>query len=382
LTNKSKEYAISHITTQTVKQHAEPTRPGELVHRLQTRVVRKMARRRFVRTVLLVSNVVLLVGVAFVVLRGDTSGAHPSLASAATADTQAVADPLDQLSSADIAVNLARMTQLPEATAVTNQADSVSAELAITPVDNTVVSKPQQVATSLKSRRDIRTYQVQAGDTVASIAAKFNVTSDSIMGSNGLSTNAVAAGTFLNIPPVNGLVYTVQGSDTPDSLAAKFNASKDQIIAYNDAELSGLQVGEKIIIPNGRQPVASLSVSSRYGSTGYAFGTTAIYGSNGYDYGFCTWYVATQISVPSNWGNANTWDNLAPMSGWTVSSVPRLGAIAQTDRGAEGHVAVVDGVSADGTQIQFRDMNGLAGFARVGQSGWVSASQFEHYIYR
>jgi surface antigen len=337
---------------------------------------------------LLALNVVLLAGVIAIVFRGGGASTHKhvnaNLAASTSSNGQQAADPLDQLSSADIAVNLARMTSMPESVAVTNQADSVSAELAITPVDNTVVSKPQQVTTGIKSRRDIRTYVVQNGDTVSSVAAKFNVTSDSIMWSNGLSTNNVSAGVTLTIPPLNGIVYVVKEGDTADSLAAKFNASKDQIIAYNDAELSGLKVGERIIIPNGRQPVSTYaaSVSSSFGSAGFAFGSSPIYGSNGYDWGFCTWYVATQISVPSNWGNANTWDNLAPLSGWTVSSVPRMGAIAQTDRGAEGHVAVVDGVSPDGTEIQYRDMNGLAGFAHVGQSGWGPASHFEHYIYR
>jgi surface antigen len=347
----------------------------------------KVLRRRYVRVGLLVCNVLLLATVATVVWRGGGDATPKNLHAGLPVDapnTQGAADPLDQLSSADIAVNLARMTSLPEAIAVTNQADSVSAEMAITPVDNTVVSKPQQVATGLKSRHDIQAYVAQPGDTIASIAAKFNVTSDSIMGSNGLSANAVSPGVTLTIPPVNGLVYTVQTGDTPDSLAAKFNASKDQIIAYNDAELSGLQVGQQIIIPNGRQPVPTYNArasSSSY-SYGFAFGSSPIYGSNGYDWGFCTWYVATQVSVPSNWGNANTWDNLAPLSGWTVSSVPRMGAIGQTDRGSEGHVAVVDGVSPDGTMIQYRDMNGIAGFARVGQSDWVPASHFEHYIYR
>jgi len=386
----AKERAISHTTSQVLERRAEAAQPQALVYRLQERMMRKTTRRRYVRIGLLSLNVVLLVGVAIVVFRGGSLASNKHLeasAIAATSSSTDTSDPLDQLSSADIAVNLARMTQLPEATAVTNQADSVSAELSITPVDDTVVSKPQQVLTALKSRSDIKTYVTQAGDTVSSIATKFNVTSDSIMWSNGLSNNAVSAGVTLTIPPLNGVVYTVKDGDTPDSLAAKFSASKDQIIAFNDAEISGLHVGEQILIPNGRQAAPTYTAPSTFslgggGAAGFAFGSSPIYGSNGYDYGFCTWYVATQISVPANWGNANTWDNLAPLSGWTVSSVPREGAIAQTDRGAEGHVAVVDGVSPDGTMIQYRDMNGLAGFGRVGQSGWVSASTFEHYIYR
>jgi surface antigen len=91
--------------------------------------------------------------------------------------------------------------------------------------------------------------------------------------------------------------------------------------------------------------------------------------------------VHSRVSVPTNWGNANTWDNYARLSGWTVSSTPVAGAVAQTDRGGLGHVAVVEAVSADGTMMKYSDMNGLAGWGRVGYSGWVPISTFQHYIY-
>lgn len=334
-------------------------------------------KRRTIRYSLLVANFLLLAGiVAFVVQSGpsgnDASQTYQSASNAAS-------DPLDQLSSADVAASLSRAVRMPEATAVTNQADTVKAELAVT-ASNSVVTKPQVVSTALKSRRDIQTYVTVDGDSISSVAAKFNVTSDSIRWSNSLSGDAVAAGVTLQIPPVNGIVYTVQSGDTPQSLANKYSANSDQITAYNDAEISGLKPGEKIIIPNGT--VKQTIVATRSTSYGYSFGSSAIYGYNGYDWGFCTWYVANRIAVPSNWGNANTWDNLASLSGWTVSSTPRPGSIGQTDRGSFGHVAYVEAVSEDGSMIKYSDMNGLAGFGRVGYSEWVPASKFPHYIYR
>jgi surface antigen len=107
-------------------------------------------------------------------------------------------------------------------------------------------------------------------------------------------------------------------------------------------------------------------------------------GFNGYDYGYCTYYVASVIAVPSNWGNANTWDNYARVTpGWAVSLTPIKGAIAQTDRGGLGHVAIVTDATADGMMIKYSDMNGLAGWGRTGTTpDWVSASRFEHYIVR
>lgn len=292
------------------------------------------------------------------------------------------AAPLDQLSSADIAANAAVAAGLAETTAAINQADSIRAEVASAQADATTTTKPQAVTTALKSSKDIQEYTAKDGDTVSSIAAKFNITSDSVMWSNNLSTNSVNPGTKLRIPPVNGIVYTVAAGDTVDSLASKYSANKDQIIAYNDAEINGIRVGDVILIPNGKKPAAVASYYSSSYSSSFAFGSTPIYGYNGYIPGWCTWYVASRVAVPTNWGNANTWDSGARASGWTVSSVPVVGAIGQTDAGSQGHVGVVDEVSEDGTMIKYSDMNGLSGFNRVGSSGWVPVhSKFQNFIY-
>jgi surface antigen len=344
---------------------------------------RRAVRRRTVRLALLTGNVIILAAILiFVIQNPRTSATNHSVLS--TQNTQAVVNPLDQLSSADIALTVARLNNLPETTAINNQADSQAAELTMAPTTDAVVSKPQVVATALKSRSDIKTYKTQSGDTISSLAAKFSVTSDSIRWSNGLVGDIVAADINLTIPPVTGIVYTVKAGDTVDSLATKYKASKDQIVAYNDTEIVGIKTGEQIIIPNGALPsTAVVRIASTGSSSGFAWGgSSPVYGSNGYDYGYCTWYVASRIAVPSNWGNANTWDNYAPQSGWTVSSTPRVGAIAQSDKGYEGHVAIVEAVSDDGSQMKYSDMNGLAGFGRVGYSGWVSASYFPHYLYR
>ena len=180
---------------------------------------------------------------------------------------------------------------------------------------------------------------------------------------------------------MNGIVYTVQSGDTIQSLATKYKANPDQITAYNDAEISGITTGEQIIIPNGQiQAVAAATRSTALGSVG---SFTPSYGANGYAYGFCTYYAAARSGAPGNWGNANTWAYYAALSGWTVSSTPQVGAIAQTSGMSYlGHVAIVEAVSADGSQIKYSDMNGISGWGKVGYSDWVSSSRFEHYIYR
>jgi surface antigen len=265
------------------------------------------------------------------------------------------------------------MAQLPEIKAVRSQADSDSLLLAQAPSDTTILAKPQIVPTVQKSKQGIINYVAQAGDTIQNIADKHGVSADSIRWSNSLAGTVVAAGTKLVIPPVNGIVYTVKAGDSPSILASRYRADETQIVTYNDAEINGLTVGEQIIVPNGQK-----SAPLTYGVF------VASYGGNGYDYGYCTYYVASKVAVPNNWGNANTWDNYAAASGWTVSSSPRAGAIAQSDGGYLGHVAIVTDVSADGSMYKYSDMNGLAGWGRVGQSDWIpiANSRFAHFIYQ
>jgi surface antigen len=329
-------------------------------------------------------NVLLLFAVGFIVTlsAADGNGATSAAVTLTNKDS-GTTDPLDRLSSADIAVNVARVANLPQAVAVTNQADSENAQLAVVQSSDSLIAKPQVVASAFKSNKDIQIYTVKAGDTAASIAAQFHITTDSVVWSNNLTGNNVTPSQQLHIPPVNGIVYVVQAGDTPEKLAEKYHTSKEKIIASNDAEISGLVPGERIIIPDGTIQAAPVYSSSTVSSSSsFPWGGSALYNGNGYVRGYCTYYAASRVAVPSNWGNANTWDNLAPRSGWTVSTVPRVGAVAQTDRGSEGHVAYVEAVSEDGTQIKYSDMNGLAGWNRVGYSDWVTSARFEHYIYQ
>ena len=283
---------------------------------------------------------------------------HNSVAGAAAAG----ANPLDQLSSADIAVHVARMTSLPESTAVTNQADSEAIQLAITAADDKIVAKPQVVATNIRSAKDIKTYTTADGDTISSLATKFGVTSDSIRWSNSLSSERLPAGKQLVIPPVNGVVYTIKAGDTADSLAQRFSSSKDQILADNDAEVAGLKAGQRILIRGGIQPVVLTRAAATTPSySGSFFGGAASYGYNGYDYGWCTWYVANKrlaagAPMPTNLGNAATWVRLGAAYGLATGRVPRVGAAVVTSTGGAGHVAYVERINDDGS-IWVSEMN-------------------------
>lgn len=70
-----------------------------------------------------------------------------------------------------------------------------------------------------------------------------------------------------------------------------------------------------------------------------------------YAFGNCTSLAASMVKVPNSLGNANMWDDQAPVR----TSVPMVGMVAQTDAGWAGHVAVVIAVG-DGT-VTVEEMN-------------------------
>lgn len=296
---------------------------------------------------------------------------------------EAASRPLDQISSADIAVNLAQLSRLEESITISNQADSYTYLTAISPSDPTIAPKPRTINSTVKTLNDITTYVVKSGDTVNSVADKFNLSADSIRWSNGISGNGLTAGKSLRIPPagLNGIVYTVKAGDSITSLAKKYSITEDNIINFNDLEDREVTKGEEIFLLGGKQPAAPQPTRTTATTARFAFGSSPIYGGNGYAYGHCTYYVASKRAVPRNWGNARTWDEGARASGYTVSTKPIVGSIAQRDSGyfGYGHVAIVEKISDDGGQVYISEMNGPAGWNVVGYR-WVPTNTYR-YIY-
>jgi surface antigen len=245
-----------------------------------------------------------------------------------------------------------------------------------------VVEKPQLVAPSIKTVKDIQTIYVQPGDTVPALAQRFGISEDTIRWANNLRSDALKPGTKLTILPVTGILYTVQGSDTAESLASTYQTSVEQIVAFNDVELNGLRPGAQIIIPNGVKPTVrtSASTSSSVRSASFSWGgSSVVFAGNRYAYGYCTWYAfnkraAAGRPIGSNWGNATTWAALARASGFAVDKNPQAGDVFQTSGGwgGYGHVGYVERVNEDGS-ILVSEMN-YAGWNRV-SSRTIDASQ-------
>lgn len=106
-------------------------------------------------------------------------------------------------------------------------------------------------------------YTVRQGDTLYSIARQFGVTVDAIQTANGITNiSAISVGQQIQIPG-NGSstggtqapapqtsAYTVQAGDTLYSIAQRFDTSTQQLILLNNLENpSALSVGQQIAVP-------------------------------------------------------------------------------------------------------------------------------------
>ncbi|MDO8566404.1 MAG: LysM peptidoglycan-binding domain-containing protein [Candidatus Moranbacteria bacterium] len=227
----------------------------------------------------------------------------------------------------------------------------------------------------------VKIYTVELGDTVSGIAAKNNITVNTILWANDMdNVDQIKPGDQLFILPVAGLSYAVKSGDTIDTIAAKFKAEKDKIIAFNELPATGeIQAGDVIIIPDGKKDEVARPVSPASGleRRQYAtpFGGSAADISSGFrkldgkagsghrfPYGYCTWYVAQKRYVPWS-GNAGTWLYKAKALGYRTGRTPAVGAIVvTTENRYYGHVAVVEKVS--GGNITVSEMN-YAGWGKT-----------------
>jgi murein DD-endopeptidase MepM/ murein hydrolase activator NlpD len=118
-------------------------------------------------------------------------------------------------------------------------------------LDDGTLLKPVAVNTTVADGSALmETYKVQSGDTLTGIASQFGVSMMTLWWANNLkSKDDLYLGQVLTIPPVSGLVLTVKASDTLASLAAEYDVQQQEILDANELEDPNLVVGQILAIP-------------------------------------------------------------------------------------------------------------------------------------
>lgn len=112
-----------------------------------------------------------------------------------------------------------------------------------------------------RARTETIKYTVTTGDSVFGIAKSFNLHPETILWANydqlNDSPDMLDPGMELNVPPVDGVYYQWQDGDTLETVASKFDAKVDDILGWegNHFDLTNPQVepGTWIMIPNGHR---------------------------------------------------------------------------------------------------------------------------------
>lgn len=226
----------------------------------------------------------------------------------------------------------------------------------------------QTVTTGEVQQQAAIVYQVAPGDSIVSVADRYNLSPGTILEANHISAasaNSITSGQQLLIPAV----------DT--------NTSSDWLVALNAAEAQQKAAAEaqfqKQLAAKAKQQNTlhgrSIAINSVIGDVIYLgnfWGT-----SNGAVPGQCTAYVNSHFHFPGVMGNANQYLSSARSFGMATGSIPRVGAVGQTRESVFGHVVLVTGVSGD--TVTFTEENYL-GQGKVDQRT-ASASLFVGFIY-
>lgn len=127
--------------------------------------------------------------------------------------------------------------------------------------DKSNIVKPDLATTqkSIKPRTETETYTVQGGDTISTIAEKFGISVSTILWENGLSAySIIRPGDSLVILPVSGIAHKVASGETIGSIAKKYNAEEIDILEINKlASADQLQINQNLIVPGGRKETVS-----------------------------------------------------------------------------------------------------------------------------
>lgn len=113
-----------------------------------------------------------------------------------------------------------------------------------------------------------QTYVVQKGDSLYSIAKKFNTTVDKLKELNNLTSNTLSIGQVLIISEAEGpeppsgdyILYTVKRGDSLYSIAREYETTVDAILQLNNLGTTALSIGQTLKIPKKTQSSLTYTV--------------------------------------------------------------------------------------------------------------------------
>lgn len=116
------------------------------------------------------------------------------------------------------------------------------------------------IGNSFLVSREIREYIVKEGDNLWKIAKNFNLSLETLLWANNLtSKSTIKPGQKLIILPVSGILHVVKKGDTLSEIASFYKIEIDKILFFNGlSETDKIYPGDLLIIPGGKKPKVAL----------------------------------------------------------------------------------------------------------------------------
>lgn len=128
-------------------------------------------------------------------------------------------------------------------------------------------------------------YTVQKGDSLYSIAKKFNTNVSTIKSANNLQNNLITIGQKLVIPGFtdstgSNITYVVQKGDSLYSIASKYNTTVNDIKSYNNLTSNILSIGQTLRIPSKDTIIIEPDTAAPTNTYTVQYGDTLFMGNN------------------------------------------------------------------------------------------------------
>lgn len=130
---------------------------------------------------------------------------------------------------------------------------------------NNLTSSNLEIGQQLKLKSDSNNssnknqYIVQRGDTLYSLALKYNTTVDKLRKLNNLNTNTLTIGQILVLPIETDIdeydIYVVKKGDSLWSISRKFNIDINDLIELNNLKDLTLQMNQSILVPKQQENI-------------------------------------------------------------------------------------------------------------------------------
>ena len=242
----------------------------------------------------------------------------------------------------------------------------------------------------------IKNHVVVDGENVDTIGKLYNVTPETIMWTNQLTSKKLEVGTTLKILPVDGILVRFSDNSTLRDIANKYQGKLNEIMAYNgfldenEPDVDQLVICPHCVVPKEvPKPKIQTPRQSRTKPLPVEYSNLAIlddelFDGSGTSHAFapgnCTWFAAKHFPVKFA-GHAKYWLGNAKRAGYSTGNIPEVGAVASLDGNARyGHVGLV--VEVTDTQVKIREMN----YRRLYQitERWIpiGSGKINGYIYR